>query len=90
MKKLVKVEEVPGEGLMALLGEVVVIYCVNYIYAGKLVGVNETCVKLENAHIVYNTGDHASATFDDAQKVADEYYVQTIAIESFGPTLKKL
>ena len=35
MKKLVEVTEVEGEGLSALLGEVVMIFALNYIYTGK-------------------------------------------------------
>lgn len=86
MKKLVKVEEVAGEGLVGLMGETVMLFCLNYIYAGKLVGVNDTCVKLENAHIVYSTGAFTDKKFTDAQKVGDEYYIQTSCIESFGVT----
>lgn len=84
MKKLVSVEEVPAEGLMSLLGGTVVLFCLNYIYAGKLVGVNDTFVKLENAHIVYETGAFSDAEYKDAQKIRDEFYIQIQAIESFG------
>ena len=84
MKKLVKVEEVSGEGLVALMGETVILFCMNYFYAGKLVGVNDTFVKLENAHIVYETGPLSNEKYKDAQKLADEFYVQISAIESYG------
>jgi hypothetical protein len=89
MKKLVKVEEVSGEGLIGLLGENVMLFCLNYIYAGKLIGVNDTYIKLGNAHVVYATGSFTDKTFSDAQKVSDEYYVQIQTIESFSVTLKK-
>ena len=49
MKKLVKVEEVQGEGLVGLMGENVTLFCMNYIYTGRLVGVNDTFVKLEGS-----------------------------------------
>lgn len=85
MKKLVKVEEVNGEGLIALMGETVTLFCLNYIYAGKLVGVNDTFVKLENCHVVYETGSFGDKKFKDAQPLAHgEWYVQTSSIESFG------
>lgn len=84
MKKLVKVEEVNGEGLLALMGENVTLFCLNYIYAGKLVGVNDTFVKLENAHVVYETGAFNEKNFKDAQKLPNDWYVQLGAIESFG------
>ena len=53
MKKLVSVTEVEGEGLISLLGEKVILFCMNYFYAGKLSGVNASCVPLEDAAIVY-------------------------------------
>lgn len=85
MKKLVKVEEVSGEGLLALMGETVTLFCMNYIYAGKLVGINSTFVKLENAHIVYSTGAFNEKAFADAQKIPkSEWYIQINSIESFG------
>jgi hypothetical protein len=90
MKKLVKVEEVAGEGLIGLMGEEVAIFCMNYIYAGKLVGVNDTCVKLENAHVVFATGSFDGKKYSDAQKVAAELYIQTTSIESFGKINKEL
>lgn len=89
MKKLVKVEEVDGEGLVALMGEDVTFFCLGYIYAGKLVGVNATFVKLENGHVVYETGEFSSKTFKDAQKLPNDLYIQISAIESFS-VLKKV
>ena len=44
MKKLVNVVEVEGEGLVSLLGENVILFCMNYFYAGKLAGVNSDTV----------------------------------------------
>ncbi len=84
MKKIVKCEEVEGEGLMALLGEKVLLLCANYFYAGTLTGVNEKCVLLSDAYIVYETGNWADAKWKDAQKIGDEFYVQTNAIEAYG------
>ena len=52
MKKIMNVVEVENEGFMSLIGENVMIFCMSYIYAGKLTGVNEECVLLEDAFIV--------------------------------------
>jgi hypothetical protein len=38
MKKIVTVTEVQGEGLTALLGEKVILLCMNYSYVGTLTG----------------------------------------------------
>jgi hypothetical protein len=83
MKKIVT--EVQGEGLVALLGEHVMLFCANYIYAGTLTGVNDTCVLLDDAKIVYETGPFSDAKYKDAQSLPTKsWYIQTSAIESFG------
>jgi len=84
MKKLVKVEEIEQEGLIGLMGKRVTFYCLNYIYCGELVGVNEKYVKLEDAGIVYNTGSHDTTDWEDYQKLPNDLYIQQSAIESFG------
>lgn len=84
MKTLVKVQEVEGEGLVGLLGQVVTLFCGIYIYTGKLVGVNDTCVKLVEAKIVYETGAFTDKAWKDAQPLPGDWYVSIEAIESFG------
>ena len=83
MKVLVESRE--GEGLESLIGQEVTFFCINYIYAGKLVGVNTTCVKLENPKIVYETGAFSEKNWKDAQALPNKYfYIQISAVESFG------
>lgn len=82
MKKIVA--EVSGEGLQKLLGERVTLFCLNYIYTGRLIGVNETCVLLTEAAIVYETGELKSTNWKDAQDLPHDWYVQLSAVESFG------
>jgi len=83
MKRLI--EDVEGEGMESLMGEVVTLLCNSYFYTGKLVGVNEACVKLQDPSIVYETGDWADKSWADAQKLpADTIYVQIGHIEAFG------
>jgi hypothetical protein len=85
MKQIVTVTEVEGEGLEALLGQNVLLFGMNYIYTGKLVGVNSTFVKLEGAKIVYETGAFSDKNYKDAQNLpAVAWYIQTSAIESYG------
>ena len=83
MKKLREVVEVENEGLYALLGKRVTVFC-NYFYAGTLAGVNDTCILLEDASIVYSTGDWSEKKYADEQKLPGSIYVQTAAIEAFG------
>ena len=90
MKVLQTVTEVPGEGLLSLIGEKVLIMCFNYFYYGELIGVNETCIKLKNVYKVFDTGPFSEDKFKDAQKIADEWYIQNSAIESFGKSPKTI
>jgi len=89
MKKKVKVEEVDGEGFLALLDCQVVVFCANYIYTGKLEGVNDDCIKLSSPRLVYETGAFTDKTFKDAQALPNDLYIQKDAIESFHKTDKE-
>ena len=81
MKKII--DDV-NDGLESLLGERVTFWCVNYIYTGKLVGVNDTCVKLEDAGVVYETGPLTDKEWKDMQPLPGPWYIQLSAVESFG------
>lgn len=85
-KKVVEecVVENDEEGFLALLGQTITCFCAVYIYTGKLIGVNRTCIKLQNPSIVYETGDFSNKSWKDAQALPHEIYIQTGLIESFG------
>ena len=83
MKKIVEVQEVDGEGLIGLMGERVTLFCMNYIYTGKLIGVNDSCVRLDDAAIVYETGAFNEENWKDAQTLPKPIYVMLNTIESF-------
>lgn len=82
MRKIV--EEVNGEGLEKLLGERITLYCGNYIYTGKLMGVNTSCVLLHDAGVVYETGPYTDKHWKDMQLLPGPWYVMLAWIESFG------
>ena len=84
MRKLVEVQEVPNEGFEKLLGQTLTLFCLNYIYTGKLVGINEAYVLLESPSIVYETGAFHEKTWRDAQQLPHDMYVMKSAIEAFG------
>jgi len=84
MKKSIKVVEVENEGFLALMDEVITIFSLNFFYTGKLIGVNDTCVLLENPSIIYETGPLDAKEWEDAQKLPNQLYVQINCIESFG------
>ena len=82
MKKIV--EEVSGEGLEALLGEDVLLFCMRYNYTGRLTGVNETDIILSDAKIVFDTGDFSSKDWACAETPRNSTIrVRTSAIESY-------
>lgn len=83
MKQLVTVTEVENEGLEGLMGQRVTLFSLNYIYTGKLVGVNDRFVKLEDAAIVYETGAFDTKDWKDAQKLPNPVYVMLRCVESF-------
>lgn len=82
MKKLAQVVEVENEGLVALLGKNVMVFGLNYIYAGTLEGVNADTILLINASIVYETGELVSKGWKDAQALPAPVYIRTNCIES--------
>ena len=82
MKRIV--EEVVGEGLEKLLGKRVTLFCANYIYTGDLIGINDDCILLKNAGIVYETGEFTNSIWKDCQPLPNDWYVMRGAIESYG------
>ena len=82
MKKII--EQVEGEGIESLIGEHIKIWCCRYIYAGKLIGVNEKDILIEDAKIVYETGELKNSGFSDSQDLPSNWYIRTDSIESYG------
>lgn len=83
MKRITETTE--ASTFESLLGEQVLIFCVNYIYTGRLAAINETSLTLEKPQIVYETGAYSNAGYSDAQALhCSEWHVQLSAIESFG------
>lgn len=83
MKKLI-IEDT-SEGLIKLIGEVITVYCESFIYSGQLIGVNDDCVLLDNAKIVYDTGAHKDKGWGLAEPLPNgKWYVMKSKIESFG------
>lgn len=83
MKQLIEVTE--NVGLESLLNKEVLLICSTYFYTGKLLGVNDSFVLLENPSIVYETGEWSSKGYKDSQKLhVKQFFIQRQAIESFG------
>jgi hypothetical protein len=86
MKRIQEVIQTQVDGLDKLLGENVEVYCLNYIYAGKLIGVNDQDICLGACVLVYETGtlsDHSGYTLVESFGVA-ERFIRKSVIESYG------
>src|SRR3990167_7470274 len=85
LKKTHPIIQETADGLEKLLGEMFQLWCLNYIYSGKLVGVNTNDVVLEDAVVVYETGKMTDKQFKFAEPVASkELFIRTAAIESYS------
>ena len=82
MKKIIKTEAVAG-GFESLMGEKVLVWCMNYNYHGVLTGVNDTEILLTEATVVYETGP-LKGKLKDAQELPSEQYIRISSIESYG------
>ena len=83
MKRII--EETENQGLESLLGERVQVMSAGYFYEGKLTGVNDQCIELNDAHIIYETGSFMDSEYKDRQKLHTEVWFVSIGlIESFG------
>ena len=72
------------EGLLSLIGKRVTFFTMNYIYTGKLVGVNTKDVKLEDAGIVYETGAFTDSSWKDYQKLPNDLYIRLNSVEAYS------
>lgn len=86
MKKLAKVVEVDDEGFVSALGKKVFIWGLRYNYCGTLIGVNEKFILLDDAKLVFDTGDfkNGMAKFSNAEVPYNkQIYVGIGVIESW-------
>lgn len=56
-------------GPLVMLGKVVYVSCTSYAYTGKLTGVNDKFIELEEVEIVYETGPWSGKTFKGTEKL---------------------
>ena len=79
------ITETEDDGFSPLMGEKVTLMCANYFYTGKLVGVNEAFVELEDPAIVYETGEWTAKEYKDVQALGCKTLrVRTASIEAYG------
>jgi len=81
MKRIIETND---GGFDGMIGEKVCLFCGVYIYAGKLVGVNDNHLELDDAKLVYETGELATGDWTDAQLLPSRWRVMIQGIESWG------
>jgi len=85
MKRVVKFEESEKSPLEEMAGQYVQLWCLNYIYSGKLVGVNDSEVILVDSQVVYETGKLIDKGWNYSESTGvDELVVRLSAIESYS------
>ena len=82
MKKLVETSS--ENHLESYLGKIITVFACRYIYSGKLVSVDETSICLEEAGIIYETGELTYKTWKDRQALPNKWCIAIGSIESFG------
>ena len=70
--------------MASYVGKRITLFCVNYIYTGDLVAVDDMCVTLDKPAIVYETGPFTTPAWQDAQSLPHTINVMITAVESFG------
>lgn len=66
-----------------LIGETYLFQCARYIYHGKVKSVNSTYIELENAGVVFETGNYDKKEPEDRQSLPHNCFVMRESIESF-------
>ena len=83
MKRIVETDE--PSPLEQLLGEKILVFCLNYIYTGTLYSVNDHTIVLNKPSIVYETGGFADGGYKHAESLhCATWNISISAIESFG------
>jgi len=80
-----RIVETDEGGFESMLGDKIALFCGVYIYAGKLIGVNDDHLELEEPVILYETGELSSGDWKDAQPLPAPWRVMRQGIESWGP-----
>lgn len=83
IKDLLVEEETMVKDLSELKGKLYTFWCTRYIYHGVVKEVTKSFITLENASIVYETGELTSKTVSDAQKLPHDCNIMIHSIESF-------
>ena len=71
------------ENLDDLMGETYLFQCARYIYHGKVKKVTADYIELEDAGVVFETGDYSNKEPKDRQELPHNVFVMRQSIEAF-------
>ena len=77
-------KEIDGNEFETLLGKRVILFCTNYFYSGVLKAVSNGCLLLQDAAIVYETGEWTASKWKDEQKMGRDVFVRIMSVEAFS------
>jgi len=83
IKDIIKEEDSLVKDLSELKGKLYTFWCTRYIYHGVVKEVNKSFITLENASVVFETGEYNATNASDIQKLPHEANVMIQSIESF-------
>lgn len=83
IKDLLKEEDELVKDLSQLKGKLYTFWCTRYIYHGVVKAVNKSFITLENASIVYETGEFSSKSASQIEKLPYDCNIMLQSIESF-------
>lgn len=66
-----------------LVGEIFLFQCARYIYHGKVKSVNADFIELEDAGIVFETGEYSAKEAEDRQELPHGVVIARDSLESF-------
>ena len=79
------IEESETVGVDDLLGETIIVMCMNYTYSGILVSASDDAFLLRNPEIVFKTGPFKEPGWERSEPTCcSEQYIARSAIESYG------
>ena len=83
IKDIIKQEDTLVKDLSELKGKLYTFWCTRYIYHGVVKEVNKSFLTLENASVVYETGEFSAKSASDIQKLPYDCNIMIQSIESF-------
>ena len=72
------------QGFESLAGQRITVFAAPLIWTGRLAGMNDGCILLEEPAIVYLTGPFDDPNWEDAQPLPSHMYIQKAAIQAYG------